>query len=108
MLLSKARERDFVGNTVPAEMTQSDIFSSRPQRQRCQTARYTDGSDDTEIAGNAENDNPDHSADFSDQQNLRALRASLTVAIYKIDECVSGLFVSFVVERGISRDGSYS
>ncbi|KAL6402721.1 hypothetical protein AUP68_14055 [Ilyonectria robusta] len=87
----------FVGDVRPALQpitppnTQSDIFSSRPQRQRCQTARYKDGADDAEIAGNAENDNFEDSADFSDRQNLRALRASLTVAIHKIDKYVAPL-----------------
>lgn len=87
----------FVGDQQPALQpiappnTQSEVFSSRPQRQRCRPARYKDGEDDAEIAGNAENDISDDSADFSDGQNLRALRASLTVASYKIDKYIATL-----------------
>ena len=81
----------FVGHQLPAlqpvapPVTQSEIFSDRPQRQRRLPVRYRDGANDAEIAGN------DDSADLSDRQNLRALRASLTVAIHKIDKYVAAL-----------------
>ena len=78
----------FVGHQLPALQpiappnTQSEIFSDRPQRQRRQPVAYKDDVDDV---GN------DDSADCSDQQNLRRLRASLTVAIYKISKYVTTL-----------------
>jgi hypothetical protein len=81
----------FVGHQPPALQpiappnTQSEIFSDRPQRQRRQPTRYQDNANDAEIAEN------DDSADFSDRQNLRALRASLAVAIYKIDKYIATL-----------------
>ncbi|KAL2137480.1 hypothetical protein VTI28DRAFT_9509 [Corynascus sepedonium] len=81
----------FVGHQLPAlqpvapPITQSDIFSDRPQRQRRQPARYRDSINDAEFTGN------DDSADLSDWQNLRALRASLTVAIHKIDKYIAAL-----------------
>lgn len=81
----------FVGHQLPAlqpvapPITQSDIFSDRPQRQRRQPARYRDSVNDAEFTGN------DDSADLSDWQNLRALRASLTVAIHKIDKYIAAL-----------------
>ncbi|KAK4031595.1 hypothetical protein C8A01DRAFT_21212 [Parachaetomium inaequale] len=81
----------FVGHQLPAVQpiappnTQSEIFLDRPQRQRRQPTRYRDGVDDLEIAGK------DHSADFSDRQNLRTLRASLAVAIDKIDKYIATL-----------------
>ena len=84
----------FVGHQLPALQpivppnTQSEIFSDRPQRQRREPARYrdgVDGADDAETTGNS------NSADFSDRQNLRALRASLAVAIYKIDKYIATL-----------------
>jgi hypothetical protein len=81
----------FVGHQLPALQpiappnTQSEIFSDRPQRERRQPARYRDGANDAEITEN------DNSAAFSDRENLRALRASLAVAIYKIDKYVATL-----------------
>jgi hypothetical protein len=81
----------FVGHQLPALQpvappnTQSEIFSDRLQRQRRQPARHRDGADDQEMTGNK------GSADFSDQQNLRALRASLALAIYKIDKYIATL-----------------
>jgi hypothetical protein len=81
----------FVGHQLPALQpiappnTQSEIFSDRPQRERRQPARYRDGTNDAEIAEN------DDSSDFADRQTLRALRASLAVAIYKIDKYVATL-----------------
>lgn len=81
----------FVGHQPPALQpiappnTQSEIFSDRPQRQRRQPTRYQDSIDDIEIA------ETDDSAEFSDRQNLRALRASLSVAIYKVDKYIATL-----------------
>jgi len=84
----------FVGHQLPALQpiappnTQSGVFYDRPHRQRCQPTRYRDGVNDAEIAEIAGNEN---SADFSDQRNLRASRASLAVAIYKSDKYVATL-----------------
>ena len=88
----------FVGHQLPALLpitppnTQSEIFSDRPQRQRRLPVRYRDGANDAEIAKITENDDfNDDSVDFSDRQNLRALRASLTIAIHKINKYVATL-----------------
>lgn len=84
----------FVGHQLPALQpiappnTQSEIFSDRPQRQRGQPTRYGDGVNNADIGEVTDNDDSDN---FSDQQNLRALRTSLAVAIHKIDKYIATL-----------------
>jgi hypothetical protein len=78
----------FVGNQLPVlpvapPNTQSAIFSDRPARQRRGPARYREYVD-TDVDSDDADASPNNPPTLSDRDNLRALRASIGIAIHKI------------------------
>jgi len=80
----------FAGHTLPRTpvappTTQSAVFSDRPRRQRRLPLRYRDNIDEVDHSDDEETPH------FFDRDNLRALRASLAIAIHKIEKYVAVL-----------------
>ncbi|KAK7571274.1 hypothetical protein V3481_018492 [Fusarium oxysporum f. sp. vasinfectum] len=71
--------------------TQSELFANQPQRQRWQPTRHKEGASDEGITLGVDHGNSGGPVSFSDGQNLRALRASLTIAIGRMDKYIATL-----------------
>ncbi|SCV57416.1 uncharacterized protein FFB14_15150 [Fusarium fujikuroi] len=87
----------FVGDQRPTLQpitppnTQSELFANQPQRQRWQPTRHKEGASDEGITLGVDHGNSGGPVSFSDGQNLRALRASLTIAIGRMDKYIATL-----------------
>ncbi|KAK2669201.1 hypothetical protein RAB80_014727 [Fusarium oxysporum f. sp. vasinfectum] len=87
----------FVGDQRPTLQpitppnTQSELFANQPQEQRWQLTRHKEGASDAGTTVGVDHGNSGGSVSFSDGQNLRALRASLTIAIGKMDKYIATL-----------------
>ncbi|KAK2675153.1 hypothetical protein RAB80_010137 [Fusarium oxysporum f. sp. vasinfectum] len=87
----------FVGDQRPTLQpitppnTQSELFANQPQGQRWQLTRHKEGASDAGTMVGVDHGNSGGSVSFSDGQNLRALRASLTIAIGKMDKYIATL-----------------